>query len=428
MWKVILLCVFVGITAGKLASYENYKLFRVIPTTFSQKLLIQSLYKFSSTDNCDIWNISNEMDAYLNVMVSPDNVKRFEEVMNSVKMHFFILEDDVQRLINLTTKKGQLSFFDFTNYHTLEKIYKNLDDLTEMYPENVEIIVGGSTYEGRQIKGVKISFKPNNPGVFLEGGINAREWMSPAVVMYIIHQLLSSHDSKIRNMAESYDWYIFPVFNPDGYVYTHTTDRMWTKTLKPYTDINTDINTIGCNPNRNWGYLGSYPSFYSQTNMYGGPKPFSEVETKSMSEYIESIKDKFFAYLSFHSHSSDVTYPPDVITYNTMKLTESDSNMIKIAKTPFIVPHQSIIGNRYLMSLEQNNVVKANEFDRGSTITYIKERYNKSLVLSYGLLDKFSRDGFLQSPERIVWFGEEAVYALQNILKQANLILFNNKY
>ena len=86
-------------------------------------------------------------------------------------------------------------------------------------------IIGGSSYEGRRIKGVKLSYKEGNPGIFIEGGIHAREWISPAVVTYILNELILSDDSRVRYMAESYDWYIFPVFNPDGYEYTHTTVR-----------------------------------------------------------------------------------------------------------------------------------------------------------------------------------------------------------
>ena len=87
----------------------------------------------------------------------------------------------------------------------------------------MQTIVGGKSYEERIIKGVKVSFKANNPGIFIEGGIHAREWISPATVMYILHQLLTNKDPDVRALAESHDWYIFSLFNPDGYSYTHTT-------------------------------------------------------------------------------------------------------------------------------------------------------------------------------------------------------------
>jgi hypothetical protein len=45
------------------------------------------------------------------------------------------------------------------------------------------------------------------------------------------------------------------------------------------------------------------------TEIYPGNAPFSEIETKSMSEYIKSISDKFYAYISFHSYSQLLLFP-----------------------------------------------------------------------------------------------------------------------
>jgi hypothetical protein len=50
------------------------------------------------------------------------------------------------------------------------QIYAWLDSLVETYSGVVSPIVGGESYEGRQIKGVKLSYKAGNPGVILEGG------------------------------------------------------------------------------------------------------------------------------------------------------------------------------------------------------------------------------------------------------------------
>lgn len=102
-----------------------------------------------------------------------------------------------------------------------------MEGLAGEYPTLVTPLVGGESYEMRIIKGVKLSFKEGNPGVFLEGGIHAREWISPAVVTYILNELITSTDPNVRGVAESYDWYVFPVFNPDGYDYTHKT--VWAK-------------------------------------------------------------------------------------------------------------------------------------------------------------------------------------------------------
>lgn len=53
--------------------------------------------------------------------------------------------------------------------------------------------------------------------------MHAREWIGPATNTYILNQLLTSTDPSIQEIAKNYNWYIFPVANPDGYEYTHTT-------------------------------------------------------------------------------------------------------------------------------------------------------------------------------------------------------------
>lgn len=55
----------------------------------------------------------------------------------------------------------------------------------------------------------------------MDGGIHAREWISPATVLYIIQQLVENR-SETRDLTDKVNWYILPVINVDGYEYTHT--------------------------------------------------------------------------------------------------------------------------------------------------------------------------------------------------------------
>ena len=96
------------------------------------------------------------------------------------------------------------------------------------YPSIVSPLNAGRSYEGRQLKGVKVSYKAGNPGVFIEANIHAREWVTSAAVTWMLNALLTSSNAEIRNIAENYDWYIFPVINPDGFVYTKTTVSAYT--------------------------------------------------------------------------------------------------------------------------------------------------------------------------------------------------------
>ncbi|TGZ32134.1 Zinc carboxypeptidase a 1 [Temnothorax longispinosus] len=305
MWRAIVLCTVIGLIAAEKATFHNYKVFRISPTTNTHVELLRQLTEVS--DGLTFWKEPTTVNTYVDIMVAPHKLPEFYELMAQIKAPHQIYVENVQTLVDQTTNRSTSTSLDFDEgYHTLWEIYKNLDDLAKQYPGKVEVVVGGKTYEGRQIKGVKVSFKTNNPGIFIEGGNHAREWISPATVMYILHQLLTSTDPEIRDLAESHNWYIFPVFNPDGYEYTHTTNRMWRKTRELH-----GLFCRGSDPNRNWGYewgTGGSSSFpCSET--YAGSAPFSDIETKSMSEYIKSISDKFYAYISFHSYSQLLMFP-----------------------------------------------------------------------------------------------------------------------
>lgn len=43
--------------------------------------------------------------------------------------------------------------------------------------------------------------------------------------MFMLEKLVTSYgsDAKITKLVDKADWYIAPVLNPDGYVYSHTT-------------------------------------------------------------------------------------------------------------------------------------------------------------------------------------------------------------
>lgn len=59
--------------------------------------------------------------------------------------------------------------------------------------------------------------------------MHGREWISSSVVLYVVRQLVENYE-KNKRLVDNADWYLLPVANPDGYEYSHTTDRLWTKT------------------------------------------------------------------------------------------------------------------------------------------------------------------------------------------------------
>ncbi|CAD6999190.1 unnamed protein product [Ceratitis capitata] len=175
--------------------------------------------------------------------------KKFFSWQNETKE---LLEENVQKAIDKDYEQvatGRAILNRWRKYQTLDSNYNWLVGLARSYPGVVTVIEGGKSYEKRSILGVKISYNNGSkqkPGIFLEAGIHAREWIAPATATYVINELLTSSDEEVKEIAQNYDWYVFPHANPDGYVYTHTTDRMWRKTRQPHGTC------YGADPNRNW--------------------------------------------------------------------------------------------------------------------------------------------------------------------------------
>lgn len=93
--------------------------------------------------------------------------------------------------------------------------------------------------------------------------------------------------------------------NPDGYEYTRTKDRLWRKN----TVAIPGSNCIGVDLNRNFpeGY-GVGASKNPCSEVYQGEKPFSELESNIIKDYITSVKN-ITAAVSVHSYGSVLIYP-----------------------------------------------------------------------------------------------------------------------
>ena len=91
------------------------------------------------------------------------------------------------------------------------------------YPQLVTLESIGKSYQGRDMVVIKISSGGNGtrPVILVDGGIHAREWVAPAMALYIINQLVEKNAANSA-LTDAVDWYILPVLNPDGYEYSHT--------------------------------------------------------------------------------------------------------------------------------------------------------------------------------------------------------------
>ena len=100
---------------------------------------------------------------------------------------------------------------------------------------HVSVETIGESHEKRKIRVVKVCKGREGcgkkPAIWIDGGMHAREWISPAVVTYLLQKLLDDRKNKFsnRHLVDQLDWYILPIANPDGYEWSRTEDRFWRK-------------------------------------------------------------------------------------------------------------------------------------------------------------------------------------------------------
>uniref|UniRef100_A0A1Q3FMY2 Zinc carboxypeptidase A 1 n=1 Tax=Culex tarsalis TaxID=7177 RepID=A0A1Q3FMY2_CULTA len=406
-----LLCVgwvVAGSSDGEEARYDNYRVYELTTSTDDQ---LRTLGELSlSSDSLMFLEMGRKVGDKSSVVVSPHKLADFTETLANAGISARVLNTNLQNSIDeerqrmMGRSRGE---FGWTEYHTLEDIHAWLDKVATQY-EQVELLEGGHSYENRSIKGVKVSYKSGNPGVFVEGGIHAREWISPATVTYILNELLTSQDPAVRNIAENYDWYVFPNANPDGYVYTHKRDRLWRKTRTPYSG-----GCFGADPNRNWDFHWAEQGTSSRcsTETYGGPSAFSEVETKTLSRYVASLKGKIQAYIGFHSYSQLLLYPYG----HTGEHTENHNDLTEIAKATV-----TSLAKRYGTKYTYGNVYDAIYPASGSSVDWAYGTQDVRIAYTYELRPRSgSWNGFVLPPSQIIPTGEETLDSLVTLLEES---------
>ena len=209
-------------------------------------------------------------------------------------------------------------------------------------------IIGNST-EGRSLRLLKVCKEAcgNKPAMFIQGGIHAQEWITPAVVMYIAHSLTLNISAKNQDLVNKLDWYILPVLNPDGYYHTRPEDpeqdRLWRKTKSPtltdgYLSWGMIVNSCGgTDLNRNWdfhwGEIGSSNDICDDE--YRGPHPFSEPETAAVSKFLLAHKDEIKFFNDVHSYSQLILLPWGFMSDTPPPDQEDRLALLKMVRLPY---------------------------------------------------------------------------------------------
>ena len=119
-------------------------------------------------------------------------------------------------ITNVETLDLCSSKFSWTKYHRINQIYAYLDCLALEYSDRVQLINIGRSTQNRPLKVLKIGTgNRKRKSIWIDGGIHAREWISPATVLFVVRQLVERYDYH-KDIVDNYDFYVMPVINPDG--------------------------------------------------------------------------------------------------------------------------------------------------------------------------------------------------------------------
>ena len=204
----------------------------------------------------------------------------------------------------------------FSNFRQYADILSYFDDLIAARPALITRSDIGDSIESRDIYAYTITApdetgnpSSERPVVLYTGTQHAREWISPMTVTYIASRLVDGYggDAGITDLLDSTRVVIVPVVNPDGYLYSWSTQRFWRKNRRNVSDSP----AFGVDLNRNWGtaFGGTGASENPNSNIYHGASAFSEPETDAVRALANSFGADLAAYTDYHSYSQLILWP-----------------------------------------------------------------------------------------------------------------------
>lgn len=212
---------------------------------------------------------------------------------------------------------GEPSGFEY--FHTYAEVKAEIDAAVAAHPDIATSFSIGQSYEGREIWAMKISDNvatdEDEPEVFINAQIHARERISGELAMYLIDLLTSAYgtDQRITDIVDSREIWIVPMVNPDGAEYDMSDGvfRQWRKNRQPIPGSE----AIGVDLNRQfafkWSCCGAGLSPFA--DMYRGPAPWFAPETRAYRDFVNSRvingRQQIRVSLSVHAAGRLVMWP-----------------------------------------------------------------------------------------------------------------------
>lgn len=250
-------------------------------------------------------------DDYVIAFGNEVNLKKIQKIAKVISYSDIIAEEK----FHAETQFGKTDFpSSDSNFHNYTELTAELQKLANENPDIVHLSSIAKTNENRDIWAVRITKDLNiadqKPAVIYMGGHHAREHVSVEIPLMWAQYLISEYrkgNQRIVDLINSRDIHIIPAVNPDGLEFdvSGAKYKLWRKNRTQNSD-----GTYGVDLNRNYGYRwGTGGSSTNTTDdTYMGPKPFSEIETQAVKNYVEAHTN-ITVLLTVHTFSKLILFP-----------------------------------------------------------------------------------------------------------------------
>ena len=155
--KSIIFFALVGLSFAEKFRYDNYK---VVNLKIQNVLQLKKMQEFEeNSKDLTFLDPPTSSRMHLEAVIAPTFFPIFQDAAQRLGMSYNVTQENYQKLLDLEMppRKGKVDRFDFTSYYNLEAIYEWLNVLGSTYPDKVTLFDLGTSYEGRTIRGIKIS-------------------------------------------------------------------------------------------------------------------------------------------------------------------------------------------------------------------------------------------------------------------------------